>query len=1750
MLKHKRKQSVHADMLLADYGADENISDSAKIQWVNQQWVRGTLRALAFISFISVSLNTPRTFEVTPALKYVTFIIDVVITFLFTAEMIAKMHGRGVIKGEVPYLKDGWCIFDAVMVFSLWMSVILQVCQMSAMVEDYTPLSILRAPRPLIMMRGIRVYLKVQLPKARVNSIFRRSSQQVWSVTIFLVFFLTLYGILGVQMFGPLNYHCVTNDTEQGKVSMKNLAVPDTYCSLDPDVGYPCTENMKCMDLELGKEHKGFNGFDEFGTSVFTVYECASQEGWVFMMYKVMDSFPPWRGHFFFVTMIFFLAWLVKNVFIAVIIEVFAEIRVQFQQMWTSSAKTASTHGSQVLNDDGTGWKLTTVDENKPAGLAPHCCQIILQSRIFHLAVLLLVFADAVIAATSSTFTHDVVKQREYKEFQYIAQVVFTLLFDLEVVFKIWCLGFHGYIRRSLHKYELLLAVGTSLHIIPGLYHTELTYFQVLRCTRLIKGSPTLEDFVYKVFGPGKKLGILIFFTMSSLIVVSVISLQLFCFIPNLASFKTFPAAFMSMFQILTQKGWVVVMYESMFATGSFAPIVAIYFISYHLFATVIVLSLFVAVILDNLELDEEVKRLRQLKISEDVMVTKEKLPLRLRIFEKFPDQPQMVRMYKLPSDFSVPKIRDSFMRQFITMDSNVEKLLKSSNKAATGGMTVQIYIPPCQMKLLTWHTALPLRSASMNQKKQGVTVIVRESSNQRLLTMGDASQFVKEGQGLLGPMEYGSRDRRALRAGSVRGSKAFEAIKENGDSLPSKSVEIDIKHIQEKKQQAEQKRNAREEELRENHPYFDTPLLAMGQQNRLRKFCKLIVYARYKAAVKDPLTGMEKKRRYQELHNILGLVSYLDWMMIFVTVLTCTSMMYETPQRRVMNTWQLQIAEYVFVICMCIEMIVKTLADGLFFTPNALIRDFGGVLEVFILLVSVVFLCWMPQRVPAASGAQILLILRCLRPLRIFILVPHMRRVVFELCRGFREIILVSVLLTSLMFIFASYGVQILGEKLQRCNDLTIKTREECVGTFRQNISIVRFPSRIIKTENETYPSMLVPRVWSNPRNFNFDNLGSAMLGLFEVLSLEGWLEVRDIIITQTGIWNSIYVHTFVFIGCMIGLTLFVGVVIANFFENKGTALLTVDQRRWQDLKGRLQLAQPLHIPPRPDAFPVRAKLYDITQHKYVKRSIAFLVIFNFFLLSVKWYPGTRVAYILASISVAFTSIFVVEVILKCVCMTMKGYWQSRRNRYELLVTFMGIVWIILQFTLHNYYSYAYGVCIIILRFFTITGKHPTLKMLMLTIVVSVFKSFFIIAGLFIMMSCYAFAGVVLFGTVKYGEMLVRHANFKTPSAAISTLMRIITGEDWNKIMHDCMIQPPYCTMGPNYWESDCGNFGAALLFFCSFYIIIAYIVLNLLVGIIMENFSLFYSNDEDALLSYADLKNFQITWNMVDVSRRGVMPVRRAKFVLRLLKGRMEVDIEKDHLLFKHMVCELEKMRYGGDVSFHDVLSMLSYRSVDIRKSLQFDELMAREELEYNIEEEVAKMTIRQWLDKCLKRIRAKGKAAKEHTQFLSSLANEREATRKLGLPAFIDFSKACIEIKEDGRQELVIHEEKLDKKEKKTERSSSQQVGANLENPKMSPSTRRLLSPTLSDGAITAMAETETATNLRAKRMSKRLQIGTGSKSSQGSQVGPSSPTGATLQPSNKATNPYVSTTVTQEVKGWWNEQLRYDSDSEPE
>jgi len=77
------------------------------------------------------------------------------------------------------------------------------------------------------------------------------------------------------------------------------------------------------------------------------------------------------------------------------------------------------------------------------------------------------------------------------------------------------------------------------------------------------------------------------------------------------------------------------------------------------------------------------------------------------------------------------------------------------------------------------------------------------------------------------------------------------------------------------------------------------------------------------------------------------------------------------------MDNEVLQITDYMFVIAMGCEITLKVLAEGLLFTPKALIKDVSGVLDIFIFAVSLVWVCWMPKHVEPNSLAQLLMLLR-----------------------------------------------------------------------------------------------------------------------------------------------------------------------------------------------------------------------------------------------------------------------------------------------------------------------------------------------------------------------------------------------------------------------------------------------------------------------------------------------------------------------------------------------------------------------------------------------------------------------------------------------------------------------------------------------------------------------------------------------------------------------------------------------------
>lgn len=114
------------------------------------------------------------------------------------------------------------------------------------------------------------------------------------------------------------------------------MAIPDTMCSKPGNGGYNCPDNMECIKLDLSAKSEGFYGmFDHFGrkifnciykflgASVFTVYLAASEEGWVYVLYDCLDSLPSHLAFIYFITLIFFLAWLVKVYFFKFFFKIF-----------------------------------------------------------------------------------------------------------------------------------------------------------------------------------------------------------------------------------------------------------------------------------------------------------------------------------------------------------------------------------------------------------------------------------------------------------------------------------------------------------------------------------------------------------------------------------------------------------------------------------------------------------------------------------------------------------------------------------------------------------------------------------------------------------------------------------------------------------------------------------------------------------------------------------------------------------------------------------------------------------------------------------------------------------------------------------------------------------------------------------------------------------------------------------------------------------------------------------------------------------------------------------------------------------------------------------------------------------------------------------------------------------------------------------------------------------------------------------
>lgn len=288
------------------------------------------------------------------------------------------------------------------------------------------------------------------------------------------------------------------------------------------------------------------------------------------------------------------------------------------------------------------------------------------------------------------------------------------------------------------------------------------------------------------------------------------------------------------------------------------------------------------------------------------------------------------------------------------------------------------------------------------------------------------------------------------------------------------------------------------------------------------------------------------------------------------------------------------------------LEFLIKIIADGFIFSPNAYLLSVWNLLDFFVLVTLVVNVS--ASLADSAGVNSTIRALKAFRALRLINLSTNMRDTFYSvMILGASRILEASVLTILYIIPFSVWGQNLFSGLMYSCNDGDVLGKAQCAGEYMTSPLEWDF---------------LVPRAWQNPYVYSFDSFRSAFLILFEIVSLEGWSGVMASSMSITGRdeqlkqdasqFNSIYFVIYNLIGAVVVLTLFVSVIIENFNARSGAALLTTEQRQWLDLKKLILRQRPAKRPKVRPAGVFRSWCYDrvVAKHGWWARGMTCLYI------------------------------------------------------------------------------------------------------------------------------------------------------------------------------------------------------------------------------------------------------------------------------------------------------------------------------------------------------------------------------------------------------------------------------------------------------------------------------------------------------------------------------------------------------------
>uniref|UniRef100_A0A672VBB1 Voltage-dependent L-type calcium channel subunit alpha n=1 Tax=Strigops habroptila TaxID=2489341 RepID=A0A672VBB1_STRHB len=606
--------------------------------------------------------------------------------------------------------------------------------------------------------------------------------------------------------------------------------------------------------------------------------------------------------------------------------------------------------------------------------------------------------------------------------------------------------------------------------------------------------------------------------------------------------------------------------------------------------------------------------------------------------------------------------------------------------------------------------------------------------------------------------------------------------------------------------------------------------------------------------------------------HRLINHHIFTNLILVFI-MLSSVSLAAEDPIRS--HSFRNNILgyfDYAFTAIFTVEILLKMTAFGAFLHKGSFCRNYFNLLDLLVVGVSLVSFGIQSS---AISVVKILRVLRVLRPLRAINRAKGLKHVVQCVFVAIRTIGNIMIVTTLLQFMFACIGVQLFKVSSHSQNLHCIK-KSKAEGIY------------IVYKDGDVDNPMVKERVWQNS-DFNFDNVLSAMMALFTVSTFEGWPALLYKAIDSNGenvgpVYNyrveiSIFFIIYIIIIAFFMMNIFVGFVIVTFQEQGEQEYKNceLDKNQRQCVEYALK-ARPLrrYIPKNPYQY----KFWYVVNSTGFEYIMFVLIMLNTLCLAMQHYGQSKLFNDAMDImNMVFTGVFTVEMVLKLIAFKPKHYFTDAWNTFDALIVVGSVVDIaITEVNVSSNCSYSARISITFFRLFRVMrlvkllSRGEGIRTLLWTFIKS-FQALPYVALLIAMLFfIYAVIGMQVFGKVamRDNNQINRNNNFQTFPQAVLLLFRCATGEAWQEIMLAC-LPGKRCDPESDYnpgEEYTCGS-NFAIIYFISFYMLCAFLIINLFVAVIMDNFD--YLTRDWSILGPHHLDEFKRIWSEYDPEAKG---------------------------------------------------------------------------------------------------------------------------------------------------------------------------------------------------------------------------------------------------------------------------------------